>query len=127
MGSQIANQQSRINRITVIGAGTMGHGIAQVAAMAGCETRLTDSNPQAIAMGWDRIQTNLAGAVERGKLTREQADAAAAKVTPVTTLDVAARDADLVIEAVLEDLAVKQALFQQLDGTVSDTTILATN
>src|SRR5712691_302050 len=127
MESQIANQKSRINRIAVIGAGTMGHGIAQAAAMAGYETRLTHSYPDAIAAAWDRIHANLAGAVDRGKLTRDQADAAAAMVMPVATLDVAARDADLVIEAVLEDLAVKQALFQQLDSTVSDTTILATN
>jgi 3-hydroxybutyryl-CoA dehydrogenase len=105
----------------------MGHGIAQVAAMAGYDTRLTDADTAALATAWDRIQSNLAGAVARGKLTQAQREAATASVVPVADLRTATRDADLVIEAVVEDLAVKQALFQQLDAVVSDDTILATN
>ena len=105
----------------------MGHGIAQVAAMAGYDARLTDSDPDAAAAGLEHIQANLAGAVTRGKLTRRSADAAIARVVPAATLAAAALDADLVIEAVLEDLVVKQSLFQQLDGLVRDDTILATN
>jgi 3-hydroxybutyryl-CoA dehydrogenase len=105
----------------------MGHGIAQVAAMAGYDTRLTDSDEGAAAAGWERIQANLAGAVKRGKLTQESADAASARVVPVAELDAAVRDADLVVEAVVEDLVVKQSLFQRLDGLVRDDTILATN
>jgi 3-hydroxybutyryl-CoA dehydrogenase len=116
-----------IRRIVVVGAGTMGHGIAQVAAMAGYDTRLTDSDPEASAGGWERIRANLADAVARGKLTQPSADVAIARVLPVANLDTAAADADLVIEAVLEDLVVKQSLFQQLDSLVRDTTILATN
>ena len=111
----------------MIGAGTMGHGIAQVAAMAGYEARLTDSDPEAVAAGWERIRVNLAGAVTRGKMTQESADAAIARVIPVASLNIAARDADLVIEAILEDLVVKQSLFQQLDGLGRDETIFATN
>lgn len=105
----------------------MGHGIAQVAAMAGYETRLTDANADAVASAWQRIQSNLSGAVSRGKLTQTQADAATANVTPVAELEIAARDADLVIEAIIEDLALKQALFQRLDALVAETAILATN
>jgi 3-hydroxybutyryl-CoA dehydrogenase len=105
----------------------MGHGIAQVAAMAGYDTRLTDSDPEASAAGWERIQSNLAGAVNRGKLTQESADAAIARVVPVAGLDTAVNDADLVIEAIVEDLAVKQSLFRQLDGLVRGDAILATN
>jgi len=105
----------------------MGHGIAQVAAVAGFETRLTDVNTDALASAWQHIQSNLAGAVGRGKLTQAQADAAIANVTPVAELDIATRDVDLAIEAVVEDLAVKQALFQRLDALVADTAILATN
>ena len=116
-----------MKRIAVVGAGAMGHGIAQVAAMAGYDTRLTDADPDAIAAGRGRIQSNLAGAVTRGKLTQEAADAALARVVPAADLETAARDADLVIEAILEDLVVKQSLFQQLDGLVRDDTILATN
>jgi len=116
-----------LSRIAVIGAGTMGHGIAQVAAMAGYETRLTDASADSLAAAWSRIQSNLAGAVSRGKLTRAQADAAIANIVPVAELSTAARDADLVIEAVVEEMAVKQSLFRQLDAVVPDETILATN
>ena len=127
MQSHITNHESRIRCVAVIGAGTMGHGIAQVAAVAGYITHLTDANPEAIATGRDRIQVNLAGAVARGKLTQEFADAAMSRVIAVPGVEAAARDADLVIEAVLEDLVLKQSLFQQLDGLVRDDTILATN
>ncbi len=127
MKSEITNRESQIKRIAVIGAGTMGHGIAQVAAMAGYETRLTDANTDALTGAWDRIQSNLAGAVSRGKLTQAQAAAAVANLTPAADLDMALRDADLVIEAIVEDLAVKQALFHRLDAIVPDAAILATN
>jgi 3-hydroxybutyryl-CoA dehydrogenase len=127
MTSEITNHKSQITRIAVIGAGTMGHGIAQVAAMAGYETRLTDANTDALTGAWDRIQSNLAGAVSRGKLTQAQADAAVANLTPAADLEMALRDADLVIEAIVEDLAVKQALFHRLDAIVPDAAILATN
>ena len=116
-----------LKRIAVIGAGTMGHGIAQVAAMAGYETRLTDTSPDSLAAAWSRIQSNLAGAVSRGKLTRAQADAAIALISPVAELSAAVRDADLVIEAVVEEMAVKQSLFRQVDAVIADETILATN
>src|ERR1043165_7613102 len=127
MPSAISNQQSEIARVAVIGAGTMGHGIAQVAAMAGYETRLTDANGDALGAAWAHIQTNLTGAVTRGKMTAGDADAAGGRITPVRDLAAAARDADLVIEAIVEDLGAKQSLFQQLDAFVPDDAILATN
>ena len=116
-----------LKRIAVIGAGTMGHGIAQVAAMAGYETRLTDANTDALTGAWDRIQSNLAGAVSRSKLTQAQADAAVANLMPAADLEVAVRDADLVIEAIVEDVKVKQTLFHRLDALVATDAILATN
>ena len=127
MKSEIASHKSHIKRIAVIGAGTMGHGIAQVAAMAGYETRLTDANTDALTGAWERIQSNLAGAVNRSKLTQTQADAAVARLTPAADLELAVRDADLVIEAIVEDLAVKQTLFHSLDALAADDAILATN
>ena len=105
----------------------MGHGIAQVAAMAGYDTRLTDADPASLAAAWTRIQSNLAGAVSRGKLTQMEADAVIASIVPVAELERAAQDADLVIEAVVEDLPVKQSLFQRLDAVLPDHAILATN
>ncbi|PYR75050.1 MAG: 3-hydroxybutyryl-CoA dehydrogenase, partial [Acidobacteria bacterium] len=105
----------------------MGHGIAQVAAMAGYETRLMDADGDVLGSAWERIRSNLAGAVSRGKLTQAQADAAVANLTPAGQLETAARDADLILEAIVEDLAVKQSLFQRLDAIVPDGAILATN
>src|ERR671930_1892499 len=99
MNSEIANHKSQIRRITVVGAGTMGHGIAQVAAMAGYETRLMDADGEVLGSAWERIRSNLAGAVSRGKLTQAQADAALANLTPAGHTETAARDADLIIEA----------------------------
>ncbi len=105
----------------------MGHGIAQVAAMAGYETRLTDASPTTLPTALSRIQSNVAGAVGRGKLTQAQADAALASITIVEDLDEAARGSTLVIEAVVEELAVKQDLFRRLEAVVPDDAILATN
>ena len=105
----------------------MGHGIAQVAAMAGYQTGLTDTSAAALTAAMSRIASNLTGAVNRGKITQQDADAATAHLVTATDLAVAVRDADLVIEAVAESLVVKENLFQQLDAMVSDTTILATN
>ena len=116
-----------MRHITVIGAGTMGHGIAQVAAMAGYEARLTDAREEALAPALKRIRANLADAVSRGKMTRSEADEATARIRTVADVADAARDADLVIEAVIEDLAVKQTLLQQLNPVVSENAILATN
>jgi len=116
-----------LKRVAVIGAGTMGHGIAQVAAMAGYDTRLTDENAASLAVGWDRIQSNLAGAVTRGKLTKVEADAVIASIVPVAELETAVHEADLVIEAVVEDLPIKQSLFQRLEALLPDDAILATN
>jgi len=105
----------------------MGHGIAQVAGMAGFETRLTDVSGDARVEAWRRIQANLAGGVSRGKLTQAQVETAASNIAVVPNVETAVEKADLVVEAVVEDLATKQALFQQLDRLVSDRTILASN
>jgi 3-hydroxybutyryl-CoA dehydrogenase len=116
-----------LQRAAVVGAGTMGHGIAQVLAMAGIATRITDADPEALSRVRGRIQGNLAGAVARGKLAAPDADAALTRVTPVGTVEEAASDADLVIEAIVEDLDAKRALFAALDVTAGEHAILATN
>ena len=127
MESQITNRKSEIRRVAVIGAGTMGHGIAQVAAMAGYQTRLTDASSDALTGAMRRIASNLTGAVSRNKMTQEDADAAMARIATAADLTASVGDADLVIEAVAEDLATKEQLFRQLDAVVVDTAILATN
>jgi len=127
MDSQITNRKSEIRCVAVIGAGTMGHGIAQVAAMAGYQTRLTDTSSDALTAAMRRIAANLTGAVGRSKMTPEDADAAIARIATAADLTASVREADLVIEAVAEDLASKEQLFRQLDAVVGDTAILATN
>lgn len=116
-----------MNRVAVIGAGTMGHGIAQVAAMAGLATRITDADEQALAAACERIRTNLAGAVRRGKITQDAADEAVSRIVPEPGISHAVGDADLVIEAIVEDLPAKCALFSLLDEAAPGDAVLATN
>ena len=116
-----------MTKITVVGAGTMGHGIAQVAAVAGYDTALTDANTDVLDAAQGRIQRNLDGGVARGKITAEAAVAAMARIQLLPEVDAAADGADIVIEAVLEDLDLKRALFARLDGLVVPSALLATN
>lgn len=116
-------------RIAVMGAGVMGAGIAQVMAIAGHDVVGYDVSAEVLAQARDGIATGrfgISGAVERGKLTQEQADAALARVT--FTDDVGAvADADVVIEAVPERLDLKIEVFRDLDRRCQPTTILASN
>lgn len=118
---------SATTRVTVVGAGTMGHGIAQVAAMAGYQTSITDAREAALSAALERIRANLQGGVDRGKVTREAADGALRRITPVAQLEDAVRNADLVVEAIVEDLEAKRALFRRLDEVVGRECVLATN
>lgn len=116
-----------IRTVTVVGAGTMGHGIAQVAAQAGYAVRLADSVPGAAARGFERIRQNLDGALERGKATAESREAALARLTASDDVETAARGADLVIEAIPEKLELKRELFSRLEKILPPPSILATN
>jgi 3-hydroxyacyl-CoA dehydrogenase len=116
-------------RIGVVGAGVMGSGIAQVTACAGYPTVCVDVDSTALARARANVTTGRYGidrAVERGKLTREEADAAWARLQFSTSLDAAA-DADLVIEAIPERFDLKIQLFRQLDDLAPTSTILASN
>ena len=110
----------------MIGAGTMGHGIAQVAAQAGYAVRLADAVPGAAAAALERIRANLEGGVARGKLTAAARDAALARIAAGDGAEAAARGADLVIEAVPEDLGLKRDLFARL-AAAAPAAVLATN
>lgn len=116
-----------IRRVAVVGAGTMGHGIAQVAALAGYATALTDARTDALVPALERIRATLRGGVERGKVTAEAAEGAVAKITITDELERAVDGADLVIEAIVEDLTAKRQLFGRLDAMVAVHTVLATN
>jgi 3-hydroxybutyryl-CoA dehydrogenase len=113
--------------VAVVGAGTMGHGIAYAAAVAGFEVRLTDSRTEAIPHAIRKIGDLLQGGVQRGKLSQADLSAVAARLRPAPELAAAVRDADVVIEAVVEELAVKQRLFAELERAAPAGALLATN
>ncbi len=114
-------------RVAVVGAGTMGHGIAYAAALAGFTVALTDSRAAALDAAVRRIGDLLAGGVQRGKLSDADRAAVAARVRAERALPAAVRDAAVVIEAVVEDLGVKQGLFAQLERAAPASALLATN
>jgi len=116
----------QIRTIGVVGAGQMGGGIAQVAAEAGHDVVLHDIEEPFLSKGLGAIRKNLDRAVEKGKATAEHRDAALARIKGTTSLQDFA-SCDLVVEAVVEQLAVKEALFRELDRICGKSAILATN
>jgi len=114
-------------RVAVVGAGTMGHGIAYVATLAGCSVALTDSRPEAIPPAIRRIGDLFTGGVARGKVGEAEVAAAAARLRAERDLAPAVREADVVIEAVVEDLGIKQRLFAELERAAPAGALLATN
>lgn len=113
--------------IGVIGAGTMGHGIAQVCAMAGLTVRLTDNDPAGLERGLAKVTANLDKGVARGKVDPEVRDRALAGLGIAPTIAEAVDGADLVIEAVPEILELKRALFTEVAQHVSTDCVLGTN
>jgi 3-hydroxybutyryl-CoA dehydrogenase len=114
-------------RITVVGAGTMGHGIAYVAALAGCAVTLTDTNAAVLELAWNKIDGLLAGGMKRGKLTEALAAAVRARVRTEPDLGAAVADADVVVEAVVEQLEVKQRLLAEVERRAPKGALLASN
>lgn len=122
----LADSEAQIRTIGVIGAGTMGHGIAQVAAVAGYEVILRDVDDAALGRGLQAIDRNLAKGVQLGKVTEEDRDRALARIRTSTELkDLQA--ADLIIEAAPENLELKQSLLRESEGLTAQHCIWATN
>jgi len=113
-------------RLLVVGAGLMGSGIAQVAAVAGWQVTVRDVTPEALERGLGGVRGSLERFTQKGTLSAEDAAAALARITTTTDLDAAA-EADLVVEAVFEKLDLKQEVFRQLDKVCRDGAVLATN
>ena len=115
-----------IHQVAVIGAGTMGGGIAMSLVGIGIHVTLLDSSADGLGRGMQRVKDNYAGSVSRGKLAQEAMDQRMALVTgSLHMADV--KDADMVIEAVFEDMGLKQDIFRQLDTLAKPGAILATN
>src|SRR5215467_12819799 len=118
---------ANIRTIAVIGAGIMGRGIAHVAALGGYRTILEDLVPAALRKAEAEIRGNLDKAVELGKVQRSDADAAFTRLEYASSVEQAARDADLVIEAVPEEMESKIEIFTLLDKLCRPSTILSSN
>lgn len=116
-----------IERVAVVGAGTMGHGIAQVSAMAGARVLLVDQTLELVERGIERIARNLDEGVARGKVSDEERAAALARVEAATSLAEAVRDADLVIEAVPERMDLKLEVLGEAERHAPSHALLATN
>ena len=116
-----------IERVAVIGAGTMGAGIAQVCAQAGWKTALFDAFPDGLERGMQRIDAFWNKGIARGKTTAEQKEAWAANLRAESDMQTAVQDADLVIEAVPEIPELKASIFEQLDAMAPSHAILGTN
>ncbi|OLC09246.1 MAG: 3-hydroxybutyryl-CoA dehydrogenase [Gemmatimonadetes bacterium 13_1_40CM_66_11] len=113
--------------VAVIGAGTMGHGIAYVAALAGCDVRLTDTRPNALGRALIQINSLLEGGLKRGKLTESDRSAVLDRLHIEPELRAAIANADVVIEAIVEDLALKQRLFADVERAAPGNALLASN
>ncbi len=118
---------AQVSTIAVIGAGTMGRGIARVAALAGYRTILEDLLPNALRKAESEIRSNLDKAVELGKVSTSDAEAAFVRLEYAGSVEEAAREADLVIEVVPEEMESKIEIFTLLDKICRPGTILASN
>jgi 3-hydroxybutyryl-CoA dehydrogenase len=115
-----------MHRIVVIGAGTMGNGIAHTAAATGFEVTLIDVEQAFVDRGMSTIATNLQRGVDKAKMTADEKQAILGRIRPTTDIE-AVREADLVIEAIIENLTAKVQLFERLDKLTGPECILASN
>jgi 3-hydroxybutyryl-CoA dehydrogenase len=113
--------------VTVLGAGTMGHGIAHVCAMAGHEVSLRDVDRERVEAGVEQVRANLREGVERGKVTEAELEATLDRLSGETDLEAALAGADLVVEAVPEDLELKMDVHADVEEFAPADAVLATN
>jgi 3-hydroxybutyryl-CoA dehydrogenase len=115
-----------MKKIVVIGAGTMGNGIAHTAAASGLDVTLIDVAEEIVQRGMSTISSNLQRGVDKGRMSAEEKAAIVRRIRPTTDVQAVA-DADIVIEAIIENLGAKTALFEKLDGMTAAQCILASN
>lgn len=118
---------TEIRNVTIVGAGTMGHSLAQVFAQEGYSVRLNDVREGILARARELIAANLQTLVETGSLEAGRKAPALKRISTTTNLEEAVRDTDFVIEAIVEDEAAKKELFRNLDALCPPEAILASN
>jgi len=116
-----------IKNVTIIGAGTMGNGIAHVFALSGFHVDLVDIKHEFIKRGLSTISKNLERQVKKEKITEQQKNETLTRITPVVGIESISKDTDLVIEAVLEKHELKLSIFKELEGLVKEDAIFASN
>ncbi len=116
-----------VKKVAVLGAGAMGHGIAQLAAISGFDVKMRDISDEFVQEGMKKIRWSIGKFIEKGKISPLDAEKALKRIKPIVPLKAAVEDADLVIEAVPEKLGLKQQVFKEVDGYAPPHAILATN
>ncbi len=116
-----------IETIAVLGAGNMGHGIAEVAALAGYEVRLRDINEELVEEGYDQLEWSVGKLEEKDQISEEEADAALDRVTPLVDLEETVSGADFIIEVVPEKMDIKQDVYQEVEQYAPEEALFATN
>jgi 3-hydroxybutyryl-CoA dehydrogenase len=127
MGETMGNDITGIKNIAIFGAGMMGPGLAQIFAVKGYGVKICDLNPEALSKVIESVRANLQLMVQHGIGLQEDIGPAIERIKTTTEFDEAASDADFVVEAIFEDLALKQDFFQRLDAQCPEGAILATN
>ena len=116
-----------INSITVLGAGNMGHGIAEVAALAGYDVTIRDINEEFVQSGYDDIEWSLNKLAEKERISQDEADAALDRVTPLVDIEESVADSDVIIEAVPEKMEIKEDVYREISEYAPERAIFATN
>ncbi|MCK5302053.1 MAG: 3-hydroxyacyl-CoA dehydrogenase family protein, partial [Candidatus Thorarchaeota archaeon] len=116
-----------VKKIVVIGAGLMGSGIAYISAWNGLEVKIVDIKEEFIEKGMERIRTDVMTGIDKGKMTMSEAEGLMGRLSATTNLEEAVKDADLVIEAIFENMKVKKEVFGKIDAAAPAHTVIASN
>jgi enoyl-CoA hydratase/3-hydroxyacyl-CoA dehydrogenase len=116
-----------VKKIVVIGAGLMGSGIAYISAWNGLEVKMVDIKEEFIDKGMERIRTDVMTGIDKGKMTMTEAEGLMGRLSATTNLEEAVKDADLVIEAIFENMKVKKEVFGKVDAAAPAHTVIASN
>jgi len=120
-------QASDVKKVTVLGAGLMGSGIAQVCSQAGIDVTMRDIKDEFLEKGMKGIKDSLAKVVSKGKMTQADADAIIGRIETTTDLAKASSEADLIIEAIPEDMKLKKEVYKEVSKNASENAIIASN